>query len=342
MKGREMPEASGASSAAKIVSMHGDEAGWVGNGEIRFNALYFGAGERAIAPVAVFMKAGPNVGDHIAGLRTHPTPVVQTVIDGAAQLDGRWCAVGDMQVVDAGVGHGDLVVGPQGVTLMTMFAERSGLVPAFADPEDQTRYDTTCRGDVEAVASGAAQNSFVFLPPRPDYTPRRGIKIVDPAITAVDEDAESALFERAGITWTSVDDDNLPWGQKNLNARSALIVLGARDNETAPVVGVVSVGPGPGDRLRGRHTHASAAVNLVIEGALYMDGVWLRPGEAKIVPAEFEYGDGLVGPEGVKFLEIWADQFGVEPAFVDPDDRAFFEYRKAGGHLQNRMTSDRN
>ena len=327
--------------SAKIVSMHGNEAGWVGDGDIRFNALYFGAGVPANAPVAVFTKADADVGDHIAGLRTHPTPIVQTVIEGAAQIDGRWCAAGDIQVVDEGVEHGDLVVGPHGVTLMTMLAERSGLVPTFIDPEDQKRFDSTCRLGAEAVASGEAENSFVFLPARPDYTPRRGIKVLDPTIKAVDADTESALYKRPGITWTSIHDDNLPWGQPNLNARSALIVLGARDNETSPVVGVVSVDAGPGDRLRGRHTHKSAAVNLVIEGALYMDGVWLRPGEAKIVPADFEYGDGLVGPEGVKFLEIWADQFGVEPDFVDPDDRAFFEYRKASGHLQQRMASGR-
>ncbi|ORW21996.1 hypothetical protein AWC19_13690 [Mycobacterium palustre] len=265
---------------------------------------------------------------------------MQTVIEGAAQIDGRWCTTGDIQVIDSGVEHGDLVVGPQGVTLMTMFAERSGLAPTFVDPDDQKRFDTTCRAGVEAVASGGMENSFVFLPSRPDYTPRRGIKILDPEIKAIDAETASALYERPGIRWTSIYDDNLPWGEPILNARSALIVLGARENKNSPVVGVVSVGPGPGDRLRGRHIHKSAAVNLVIEGALYMDGVWLRPGEAKIVPADFEYGDGLVGPEGVKFLEIWADQFGVEPEFVDPDDRAFFEYRKAGGHLQRRWTSD--
>jgi hypothetical protein len=325
--------------SAKIVSMHGNEAGWVGDGGIRFNALYFGAGDPASAPVAVFTKAGTDVGDHIAGRRTHPTPILQTVIEGTAQIDGRWCVAGDIQVIDQDVEHGDVVVGPDGVTLMTMFAARSGLVPTFSDSEDQKRFDATCRGDVEEVASGRREGSFVFLPPRPDYTPRRGIKILDPAIKSVDADTASALFEQEGVTWTSIHDDNLPWGPTNLNARSALIVLGARDDETSPVVGVVSVGPGPGDRLRGRHTHKSAAVNLVIEGALYMDGVWLRPGEAKIVPADFEYGDGLVGSEGVKFLEIWADQFGVEPEFVDLDDRAFFEHRKVGGHLQHRMTA---
>jgi hypothetical protein len=327
--------------SARIVSVHGNEAGWVGDGGIRFNALYFGAGEPSSAPVAVFLKADDNVGDYIAGLRTHPTPVAQVVVAGSAQIDGRWCSVGDIQVVAAGVEHGDLVVGPRGVTLMIMFAERSGVIPAFVDPDDQTRFDIACRTGAEAVAAGESEDSFVFLPARPDYTPRRGIKILDASVEAVDTDAELASSERQGIFWTSICDDNLPWGATVLNARSTGLVLGELKVTTSPVVGIVNVDPGPGDRLRARHTHKAAAVNLVIEGALYMDGVWLRPGEAKVVSADFEYGDGLVGPDGVKFLEIWSDLFGVEPVFIDAEDRAFFEYQKTKGHATHAWSLDR-
>jgi hypothetical protein len=241
-----------------------------------------------------------------------------------------------MQVVAPGVEHGDLVIGPHGATLMLLFAKRSGVLPTFVDSGDQSAFDTKCRAAAELVAVGKAEDSFVLLPPRAEYTPRRGIKILDPESS--ETEASPADAGRPGLTWTRIDDDNLPWGPSLLNARTSLIVLGRLDDKQAPTVGVINVGPGPGDRLRGRHIHKTAAVNLVIEGALYMDGVWLRTGEAKVVTADLAYGDGLVGSEGVKFLEIWADQFGVEPIFEDPEDQAFFKFKTSKGHLQERWS----
>jgi hypothetical protein len=321
---------------SKIISVHGHEAGWVGDGGIQFNTLYFGAGDPTDAPVALFLKADGNVGDRIAGLRTHSVPVLQTVIEGDAQIDGRWCVKGDMQLVAPGVEHGDLVIGPHGATLMLLFAKRSGVLPAFVDSGDQSRFDTTCRATAELVAAGKSEASFVLLPPRPEHTPRRGIVLLDSE--SHETEASSAGADRPGLIWTTITDDSLPWGPSLLNARTSLIVLGQLDDKQAPTVGVINVGPGPGDRLRARHIHKTSAVNLVIEGALYMDGVWLRNGEARVVSADLAYGDGLVGPEGVKFLEIWADQFGVEPIYEDPEDDAFFKAKTSSGHLQERWS----
>lgn len=137
---------------------------------------------------------------------------------------------------------------------------------------------------------------------------------------------------------TSLHDEGLPWGPPVLNARTAFIVLGDVDDPKAVTVGVLNVSPGPGDRLRGRHIHHADAINLVLEGAMYMDGAWLRAGESKIVNANFEYGDALTGPDGVRFLEIWSAQDGAEPVFTDENDHAYFEDVKARGHLQNRRS----
>src|SRR3546814_20357086 len=70
---------------------------------------------------------------------------------------------------------------------------------------------------------------------------------------------------------------------------------------------IVWCNSGPGDPLRGRHAHACDAINLVVQGGMYMDGIWLRPGQAKIVPADTNYGDATVSGEGCIFLEIFGE-----------------------------------
>jgi hypothetical protein len=317
------------------VTIH-DDANWVGEAGIRFNALFFGQRNDPNSPVAVFLKADRDIADRIAGQRVHDTAVMLAVVAGSAQVDGQWFLPGEMQVVGAGVPHGDLVVGPEGVTLLMLFAQRCALPPKFTDPDDQRRFEPI-REAVERAASGTDENPFVLLPPRPTHQPRRGVGI------AVQAEAEARMNQGRtgapvpeGMMRTSFDDERLPWGPPVLNARTAFIVLGDVEDPKAPTVGVINVSPGPGDRLRARHIHKADAINLVIDGAMYMDGVWLRPGQSKVVDANFEYGDALTGPDGVRFLEIWSSQDGAEPVFADEADQIYFEDIKARGHLLQR------
>lgn len=319
----------------RIVTIHND-TNWVGDGGIRFDALFFGRHNDPESPVAVFLKADRNVADRIAGERIHDTPVLLAVVAGTAQIDGQWFIPGEMQIVRAGVPHGDLVVGPEGATLLMLFAKRTGLPPQFSDPDDQERFELL-RSAVDGVAAGIEERPFVLLPPRPTHRPRRGIGIAQRA------EAEGRIgagrtggLVPEGMIRTSFDDEQLPWGPPVLNARTALVILGDVADPKAPTVGVINVSPGSGDRLRARHIHKADAVNLVIEGAMYMDGVWLRAGESKVVDANFEYGDALTGPDGVRFLEIWSAQEGAEPVFSDEADRTYFEEIKARGHLRER------
>lgn len=135
------------------------------------------------------------------------------------------------------------------------------------------------------------------------------------------------LIEATGneLVFTSIRDESLTWLDRGLNVRVSMIALGALADPNSPVSGVVDVFPGPGDRLRSRHAHSVDAINLVLAGAMYMDGAWLRPGQAKVVPAETEYGDALAGPEGVTFLEIFAAASGAVPRFIDPEDQAYYQ-----------------
>jgi hypothetical protein len=329
----------GTKRLVRIVSIHDDRGNWVECGGARFSTLYFGQSHAPSAPVAIFVRAGRDVGDRIGGARTYDTPVLIVVIEGTLELDGRWFRVGEMQVVESAVAHGDLVIGPEGATFMILFAKRAGMVPTFIDKEDQQCFDASLRSAVERVAKGEVEESVAVLPPRSMFRPRRGITVTDPTeIAPWSAEPEHEPGERPGILVTRVDDDSLPWGPPLLNARSTIIVLGDPSDPEATAVGVINTRSGPGDGLRGRHFHRSDAVNLVIEGGLYMDGAWLRAGEAKVVAAEQEYGDGLAGPDGVKFLEIWAEQSGAEPEYCEQQDRAYFEALKRGGHLRERRS----
>lgn len=320
----------------KVVSLHASGSDWVTNGATEATALFFGEPKRPDSPVAVFTRAGRDVGDRIAGVRTHDTPVMNVVVAGTAQIDGRWLREGDIQVVEAGAAHGDLVVGPDGATVMSLFAQRSGLIPSFADPGDQAAFDDTLRPAVEAAARGESEAPFALLPPRLEHAPRRGIKVLDLEPVAADTPIPDET--PPGHMYTHLTDESLPWGPPVLNARTALIVLGDAADPAAPTIGVIDVKPGPGDRLRGRHLHHSDAINLVLRGSLYMDGVWLRAGEAKIVERDLVYGDGLAGPDGVNFLEIWSRQDGAGPIFDDPDDQNYFDKLRAQGHLAERRS----
>jgi len=125
--------------------------------------------------------------------------------------------------------------------------------------------------------------------------------------------------------YTSIWDEQLPWQLRGLNARTALVTIGEKGDPNAPIAGVIQIRPGPGDPLRGRHLHHNDAINLVIEGAMFIDGHWLRPGQAKIIPQNFKYGDQITGEDGVIFLEIFADEVGAKPDYDDPSHRDYWK-----------------
>jgi hypothetical protein len=135
------------------------------------------------------------------------------------------------------------------------------------------------------------------------------------------------MIEATGteLRFTSVSDESLTWLTRGLNVRITMLALGPLADPNSPAAGIIDASSGPGDRLRSRHIHPTDAINLVLEGAMYMDGTWIRPGEAKIVPAYSEYGDQLAGPDGVKFLEIFTTLDGAVPAFVDPQDQEYYQ-----------------
>jgi hypothetical protein len=134
---------------------------------------------------------------------------------------------------------------------------------------------------------------------------------------------EKARQEGRGF-YSNVRDPDLAWSKRGLNARTFTISLGRQGDRDAPLAALVWLNHGPGDPLRGRHSHSCDAINLVVDGALYMDGVWLRPGQAKIVPAGTNYGDAVVAGEGCVFIELFGDHHGAKPDYDEPHEMAYW------------------
>lgn len=128
-----------------------------------------------------------------------------------------------------------------------------------------------------------------------------------------------------GGYYTHVRDPAHNFAKRGLNARTAMLPCGVEGDKSAPLIGVIWVKCGPGDPLRGRHCHHGDAINLVVEGAMYIDGKWLRPGQAKIVPAELNYGDAVASPDGVVFLEIFETHAAAAPDFDDDMCQEYFD-----------------
>ena len=164
-----------------VVSFSEVDKDWIKVADDIFcNTMFIGANNDPDCPAFEIVKAGRDVGDRIAGLRSHSSACFVVVVEGTVQLDGRWLGVGDIEVVPPEVTHGDTLVGPEGAVFTTMFGQRSGMVPAFVDAGDQERFDYLYRAGVEAVASGKAEKPVALVPARDIYTPRRGVGITDP------------------------------------------------------------------------------------------------------------------------------------------------------------------
>lgn len=159
----------------EVVKFDQIDSNWAQLGDIWTRCIFIGPANSPTSPVGLAIKAGPDVGDLIAGKRSFGTTTVMTVLSGTVMHDGRWMSKGEMYVSPPDDVNGDLLFGPEGGMIFIMFDKRSGLVPKFVDPADQANFDQTLRTDVEAVASGQTERSVSLLPLRTKPTPGRAI-----------------------------------------------------------------------------------------------------------------------------------------------------------------------
>lgn len=153
---------------------------WVQTDQLWTRCVFMGPENNPDGPVGFAIKAGRDVGDLIAGKRSFSTTNVLTVLSGLVQHDGRWMSRGDMYSSPPGEFAGDMLFGPEGAVIFIMFNKRSGIIPTFANPDDQANFDRLYRSDVEEVASGKVERSVSILPLREWTTPGRAIVCTTP------------------------------------------------------------------------------------------------------------------------------------------------------------------
>src|SRR3546814_2221744 len=89
---------------------------------------------------------------------------------------GDWSAdVCSSDLSPPGEVAGSFVFGSEGAIIFIMFDNRSGMVPKFADANDQANFDEHFRKDVEAVATGQFEKTVAILPLRDTYTRGRAV-----------------------------------------------------------------------------------------------------------------------------------------------------------------------
>src|SRR3546814_20468724 len=96
-------------------------------------------------------KADREIDDRVAGKRSVDTPTIAVLLSGNVMHAERWLSPGDFYVSPPGEVAGSFVFGSEGAIIFIMFDNRSGMVPKFADANDQANFDEHFRKDVEEV-----------------------------------------------------------------------------------------------------------------------------------------------------------------------------------------------
>ncbi|MBB6123398.1 hypothetical protein [Sphingobium subterraneum] len=148
---------------------------WVQTGRLWTRCVFIGAPNNPNSPLGVAIKAAPDAGDLVAGKRSFGTTTMTVILSGTVMHDGKWMSQGDIYMAPPNEMNGDLLFGPEGAVMFIMFDCRSGIIPTFADPDDQARFDASMRADVEDVAAGKYEKTVALLPPREHHTKGRAI-----------------------------------------------------------------------------------------------------------------------------------------------------------------------
>ncbi|MGV9798783.1 cupin domain-containing protein [Mycobacterium sp. NPDC003449] len=98
--------------------------------------------------------------------------------------------------------------------------------------------------------------------------------------------------------------------------RTTMHVLGDPSDEGSPAAVVVEYPP---DYVLPRHSHDGARLELVVRGAVEVDGQWLGPGDIWASGANQFYGPHNVGPQGCTTLEL-ATTGGIHRLTFDAGD----------------------
>lgn len=112
-----------------------DDPGWLDGvgGQGRFTAYPLGDGEHD--PVVSLVEYAPNVR---IGVHYHDSDYFSMVLTGEIEITRRLEQPGSIRLVRAGTAYGPLVAGPEGCTVLEVFADRSTFVaPHYLHAQDQ-------------------------------------------------------------------------------------------------------------------------------------------------------------------------------------------------------------
>lgn len=100
----------------------------------------------------------------------------------------------------------------------------------------------------------------------------------------------------------------------------ALVEIGSPDQERRPLLAFVRYPPGA--RVPA-HWHDTDYCSIVIDGEIEITRQRHGPGSIRIVKARTAYGPLVVGPEGCRVIDVFADHTGIAATFFGADVDAF-------------------
>jgi mannose-6-phosphate isomerase-like protein (cupin superfamily) len=108
-------------------------------GQGRFTAYPLGDDDHG--PMVVLVEYAPGV---TIGVHHHESDYFSLVVSGAVTITRRSEAPGSIRLVKAGTAYGPLVVGPEGCTVLEVFADRTTFTkPRYAREVDRVRSEST-------------------------------------------------------------------------------------------------------------------------------------------------------------------------------------------------------
>ena len=102
-----------------------------------FEATKFGAfwlTDDPHGPLAVVIELPPNTEGRA---HTHTSDYLTMVIEGSLKTSGKWYGPGEIRLQDAGSVYGPTLVGPEGVKVLVVFADRNGLPDQYVKESDR-------------------------------------------------------------------------------------------------------------------------------------------------------------------------------------------------------------
>jgi len=87
-------------------------------------------------PVVMFVRYAPGI---TVRPHAHDADYCSIVVQGEVEVTRERHTVGSVRFVSAGTTYGPLVAGPEGTTLIDVFADRNGIFPRWAKVADDER-----------------------------------------------------------------------------------------------------------------------------------------------------------------------------------------------------------